>query len=1146
MKEQDIYYAFISHNDADEEWAKWLQYNLEYYNIPSALCKDYLGLPKKIRPVFWYKHDISGVRLKTAIDKALSSSKFLIVICSPDSVNSYWVNYEINEFIRLGKADKIIPFIVAGKIKADDPKEECIPHALRSLTRDKEIRGIDVRREQGKFHALVDVIATMFDIRFDVLWKRHERRTKIIRNIWVTIGLLLSFIIGYSCYKKSSQCVYFADYVFCDMFPKGIGEIKKSDVNNRYVSYKFVYRFKHFFDKRRTLVRIERVNANNTPTKYFSNYSYLVEGFANSIYPIMELEDNGIFLYDENNNKKEHWQYTRMKTQDGDFLIADVKRIQHNRDLDQYNYIIERKNKANINRFCYELDSNGYYKSITYHANTSGNLIESNCVNSVGAYGYRFQYDSLNRIKEICVINSKGVKSVDNNGINKIKYTYTNLGMESVSSYDINGKPIISDFLLGAHYIYCKLDSYGNIESIINYDDNMNLCNCKYGFSVQQIKYNMGHPTEVICYDHQNNRANNIQTMCSKSQTVFDSKGREIKTIFYDTQDRVCHNIDGTAYIEYKYDGNIRKRTYYDKDYNPTISKISGYTTLIQEYNSSGQVISSTCLGADGDKIVNKGGYCTQKMEYNALGELKSIELYDDSNKLIVGKDGYAIYKCELSNDRNGNTIYTISFFGKDREPIYNKADLFHKAQYTYNDEGNLIEENYYDVQEEKCLNSLGYASASYLYNIKGQIITRSFYDCYNQSVLLDNKINYSSNNEYSNIIGGFAKDSVVYLSDSKRVIYRMNKANIIDDCEFCSAIEVEESRGDTLINFYYNKNMELTDKYGGYAIRVAIFDELHRPKDVLYYDKDSVRCNIDVGISRMSNKFDDKGNRIECSFYNKNDILTNVSDKGAIIHFTYDSRNNETLRFCLGNDKKTVHSIEQGYGFMQKYDDKDRVIEQITIDTAKTPYILPNIGYAIKRIKYDEYGNMIEESFYINNNIPVNSMEGFHKIVYEYDSNNRLKKRSIYNTIGENVSIIDVHSQEYEYEQNNISLVKFYGKNNNYINTFKYIYDCHHNVDYIIDDNNIKQYIRIAINDNNKTYILLKWKNWNILHPINNYVQTLYQLTKFSITDAYVYNTQTDTVELIKINSKTQFNSFFNIHEQGFELLKSRLNEID
>ena len=48
----------------------------------------------------------------------------------------------------------------------------------------------------------------------------------------------------------------------------------------------------------------------------------------------------------------------------------------------------------------------------------------------------------------------------------------------------------------------------------------------------------MGHPTEVICYDHQNNRANNIQTMCSKSQTVFDSKGREIKTIFYDTQDK--------------------------------------------------------------------------------------------------------------------------------------------------------------------------------------------------------------------------------------------------------------------------------------------------------------------------------------------------------------------------------------------------------------------------------------------------------------------------------------------------------------------------------------------------------------------------------------------------------------------------------
>lgn len=105
MNEQNSYYAFISYNSADEKWAKWLQHNLEYYHIPSALCKEYPELPKKIRPVFWYKQDLSGTKLKQALNNELSSSKYLIVICSPDSAKADWVNDEVVAFIEQGKGD---------------------------------------------------------------------------------------------------------------------------------------------------------------------------------------------------------------------------------------------------------------------------------------------------------------------------------------------------------------------------------------------------------------------------------------------------------------------------------------------------------------------------------------------------------------------------------------------------------------------------------------------------------------------------------------------------------------------------------------------------------------------------------------------------------------------------------------------------------------------------------------------------------------------------------------------------------------------------------------------------------------------------------------------------------------------------------
>lgn len=183
------YYAFISYNSADEKWAKWLQHSLEYYHVPSALCKEYSNLPKKIRPVFWYKQDLSGTKLKDALSKELENSKFLIVICSPDSAKSEWVNDEVQSFIKQGKGDKIIPFIVGGVLHAKNPNEECFPPALLGLKRDEEIRGIDIRRKEGKWHALVDVIATMFGIRFDELWERHKRRRRRI-VFWSILSLL--------------------------------------------------------------------------------------------------------------------------------------------------------------------------------------------------------------------------------------------------------------------------------------------------------------------------------------------------------------------------------------------------------------------------------------------------------------------------------------------------------------------------------------------------------------------------------------------------------------------------------------------------------------------------------------------------------------------------------------------------------------------------------------------------------------------------------------------------------------------------------------------------------------------------------------------------------------------------------------------
>lgn len=76
----------------------------------------------------------------------LNESSYVILICSPNSAKSPYVNDEIDYFINtLGRFDRIIPLIVDGLPHAKDPAIECFPAAIRELPREREPLGIDLK-----------------------------------------------------------------------------------------------------------------------------------------------------------------------------------------------------------------------------------------------------------------------------------------------------------------------------------------------------------------------------------------------------------------------------------------------------------------------------------------------------------------------------------------------------------------------------------------------------------------------------------------------------------------------------------------------------------------------------------------------------------------------------------------------------------------------------------------------------------------------------------------------------------------------------------------------------------------------------------------------------------------------------------------
>ena len=186
MGEKLKYYAFISYSHKDSEWAKWLQHELEYYQLPATL-NGREGLPKSFRPVFRDEDELSGGELKSQISRALADSEFLIVICSPNSAKSGYVNNEIKEFIEIGKTrnedytKRIFPLIVEGKPhQGKNSPSECFPPSLNSL---HDINGKHVEliagdvNATGSNHAFIKILAGTLNeksVQFSELWDRYE------------------------------------------------------------------------------------------------------------------------------------------------------------------------------------------------------------------------------------------------------------------------------------------------------------------------------------------------------------------------------------------------------------------------------------------------------------------------------------------------------------------------------------------------------------------------------------------------------------------------------------------------------------------------------------------------------------------------------------------------------------------------------------------------------------------------------------------------------------------------------------------------------------------------------------------------------------------------------------------------------------
>ena len=193
------YIAFVSyrHLPLDMDTAKRLHRRIEHYVIPKDLRRD--GR-KKLGLVFRDQDELpTSSNLSNNITEALDHSEFLIVICTPESAKSLWVQREIAYFLEHHDRDHVLAVL------ADGTPETAFPPQLTELRSPKGdlldrieplaaniVADSDRKRRRLFRMESLRILAALIGCPFDALYRRELRYRRRRTTAAVSISALVA------------------------------------------------------------------------------------------------------------------------------------------------------------------------------------------------------------------------------------------------------------------------------------------------------------------------------------------------------------------------------------------------------------------------------------------------------------------------------------------------------------------------------------------------------------------------------------------------------------------------------------------------------------------------------------------------------------------------------------------------------------------------------------------------------------------------------------------------------------------------------------------------------------------------------------------------------------------------------------------
>ena len=666
MSEQRFeYYAFISYNHRDLQAAVKLQRQLQRYRLPSAFAARFPERPKHLSPVFLDQTDLVAheTSLSLSLQSRLEASNYLIVLCSPHSATSPWVNAEVEWFLSHGRKDRIIPVILSGTPHAEDPARECYPPSLASLPAEEELLGISVA-DYGWHGTFLRVLATILRLKLDAVVRRdaaYRRRKRLLAAIAVLAVATAAFSV---LWYNTPHTSYFLDVVYRWAAPEGVYPVSSSEKNRLSQVWKLT-------TLRGKVVQAERVNsadqliddeANMSNDPPMEKIVYASDGKVSRL-EFYDLYRRPLFTLEYSANLRTA-DFVYLDSGNAYSLTSDLSAV-----LTPENSTLSH---TDIIRYVSVFDEEtGFETERMFKRDNRGTDGGTPAADATGAWGQRFEYNEHGQLLRAWILDrDRQVTETETvYPYAETEYTYDASGrLASFTYLSLEGAPVPG--LSG----YCSLkfvrDVIGNLSELRAFADSDSL-ETDTPFRIHLYRHDESGFLTLFSARDETGSSRIAEDGAYSIQYDRDAFGRISRRTLCNAQGKPESTSVGYAIQTFCYNdaGQVTEEYVYHPDGSPAIDRSYESVGLRFSYDDHGLLTRLDYVDSTGTLMQNKYGYASWLRFYDKNLQLVRMELHDENDRLVNGPADYAAIEYIYEDGHLIDTRY-VDLLGRDLKTL--------------------------------------------------------------------------------------------------------------------------------------------------------------------------------------------------------------------------------------------------------------------------------------------------------------------------------------------------------------------------------------------------------------------------------------------------------------------------------------------